>query len=270
MKQKIFLTFLALTFGMASSSWALEKDANGVYQISTKQDLIDFASKVNGENELNAKAVLTKNIDLKNVTWTPIGNNDKKYSGTFDGQGYAISNFSYTATSNAGNGFFGYVINATIKNFSIDGTLTSTGYTYNGTIGAAEANTKISGISSAINITVANKSAHTGGILGSSVTSGNPVVVENCEYSGTLTHSGDGDCQAGILGYTYDGGVKNCIFSGTIIGASSKYGGILGYCKISSFLGVQNCLSIGKIIANNDNTTAAAIIANWNGGAQIT
>ena len=266
MKQKIFLTFLALTFGMASSAWALEKDANGVYQISTKQDLIDFASKVNGENELNAKAVLTKNIDLKNVTWTPIGNNDKKYSGTFDGQGYAISNFSYTATSNAGNGFFGYVINATIKNFSIDGTLTSTGYTYNGTIGAAEANTKISGISSAINITVANKSAHTGGILGSSVTSGNPVVVENCEYSGTLTHSGDGDCQAGILGYTYDGGVKNCIFSGTIIGASSKYGGILGYCRIPSFLGVQNCLSIGKIIANDGNTTAAAIIANWNGG----
>ena len=65
MKQKIFLTFLALTFGMASSAWALEKDANGVYQISSKQDLIDFASKVNGENELNAKAVLTKNIDLK-------------------------------------------------------------------------------------------------------------------------------------------------------------------------------------------------------------
>ena len=238
---------------------------DGPLQIGNENDFKEFAAMVNNGGT-NLDAILNANINLKDVEIDPIGNVSNKYTGTFDGQGHAIRNFNYTATSDGGNGLFGYVRNATIKNFSIDGTLTSTGYTYNGTIGAAEANTKISGISSAINITVANKSAHTGGILGSTVTSGNPVVVENCEYSGTLTHSGDGDCQAGILGYTYDGGVKNCIFSGTIIGASSKYGGILGYCRIPSFLGVQNCLSIGKIIANNDNTTAAAIIANWNGG----
>ena len=237
---------------------------NGPLQIGNKNDFKDFATMVNNGGT-NLDAILNADIDLKDVEIAPIGNASNKYTGTFDGQGHAIRNFNYTATSDGGNGLFGYVRNATIKNFSIDGTLTSTNYTYNGTIGAAEANTKISGISSAINITVANKSAHTGGILGSTVTSGNPVLVEGCEYSGILTHSETGDCQAGILGYTYDGGVKNCIFSGTIIGASSKYGGILGYCKIPSFLGVQNCLSIGKIIANEGNTTAAAIIGNWNG-----
>ena len=82
-----------------------------------------------------------------------------------------------------------------------------------------------------------------------------------------MTHSGTGDCVGGILGYTYNGGVKNCLFSGTIIGEGVKYGGILAYCKVPGFLGVQNCLSVGKIVANESNSTAAAIIANWNGGA---
>ena len=246
---------------MVSSAWA-----QNTYEISDADELVTFANKVNG-GETTANAVLTDDIDLDGKEWIPIGNSTTKYEGTFNGQGYAITGFKYIAKSDEGNGFFGYVRNATIKNFSISGTLTSAGYTYNGTIGAAEANTVISGIHSALEINVSNKGAHTGGILGSTVTSGNPVLIENCEYSGTMTHSGSGDCQAGILGYTYNGGVMNCIFSGTINGEGSKYGGILGYCKVPGFLGVQNCLSIGKIVANSGNTTAAAIIANYNGAA---
>ena len=263
MKTKLLL-LLSVCIGMTSSAWALEKEGD-IYQIGTAQDLRDFATAVN-EGEYGAFAVLTANIDLNNEAWTPIGNATNPYTGTFDGEGYAITNFSYTATG-PDNGLFGHVKNATIKNFSISGALTSDGFTNNGTIGAAEGSTIIKGIYSALNITVKNFKAHSGGILGSTVTSGNTVRVENCEYSGTLTHSGTGDCQAGILGYTYDGGVFNCIFSGTIIGESSKYGGILGYCKVPNFLGVQNCLSIGKIVANEGCTTAAAIIANWNGNA---
>ena len=243
---------------------------DGVYQISAAPQLVNFAVIVN-DGATDAKAVLTTDIDLKDVAWTPIGNSSTKFEGTFDGQGHAITNFSYTSTSDGAHGFFGYVRNATIKNFSISGTLTSDGGTkgnnFTGTIGAAEANTVISGIYSSLSVNVSNCAAHSGGILGSTVTQGNPVLVEKCEYSGTLTHSGTGDCQAGILGYTYDGGVKDCIFSGTIMGVSSKYGGILGYCKIPSFLGVQNCLSVGKIVAAEGCTTAAAIIANWNGNA---
>ena len=247
-------------------------NTDGYFEIGTANQLKWFSAYVNQINP-EANAVLTADIDLKNVAWNPIGKASSKYIGSFDGQGHAITNFSYTSTSDGAHGFFGYVRNATIKNFSISGTLTSDGGTkgnnFTGTIGAAEANTVISGIRSSLSVNVSNCAAHSGGILGSTVTGGNPVLVEKCEYNGILTHSGTGDCQAGILGYTYDGGVKNCIFSGTIIGESSKYGGILGYCKVPDFLGVQNCLSIGKINANEENTTAAAIIANWNGNATV-
>jgi hypothetical protein len=263
MKQKLFL-LLALPFCWAST-WALDQ-VNGVYQIGSAQNLVDFATLVNG-GTTGANAVLTTNIDLDDTTWTPIGNSTNKYAGTFDGQGYAITNFEYTATSDY-NGLFGYISNATVKNFSISGTLTSDGFTKNGVVGCATGTAKVTGIHSSMTVILANKNAHSGGIVGGdNGATTDKIVVDGCEFSGTLTHSGTGDCQAGIMGYTGYSTIRNCIFSGTINGGNSKYGGILGYCKQPSFGGVQNCLSIGKIVADPSCTTAAAIIANFNGAA---
>ena len=236
---------------------------NGPLQIGNKNDFKDFATMVNNGGT-NLDAILNADIDLKDVEIAPIGNANNQYTGIFDGQGHAITNFSYTATGD-NNGLFGYINGAIVKNFSISGTLTSS-FTKNGVVGRADGAAVVSRIHSSLSINVSGCKAHTGGIVGGD--GGNvqhTLLVEGCEYSGTMKHSGDGDCQAGILGYTYNGGVKNCIFSGTIIGESSKYGGILGYGRITSFKGIQNCLSIGKIKANKGNTTAAAIIGNWNG-----
>ena len=244
----------------------LMPQVDGVYQLSSAKQLLIFSSFVNG-GQPNLKAVLTSDIDMSELDFfDPIGVSDKfPFTGEFDGQGHAIKNFVHEAIGNW-NGLFGYINNATVKNFRISGTLTSVGYNYNGVVGQAEGTSVVSGVYSDMNINISEFKAHSGGIVGG-CTSASKILVENCEYAGTMTHSGTGDCQAGILGYTYAGGVKNCIFSGTIIGENSKYGGILGYCKIPGFQGVQNCLSIGKIVAAEDCTTAAAIIANWNGGA---
>ncbi len=258
MKHKL-LILLALALGLASNTRAED------VTISSATELVAFASRVNaGETSLNA--TLTDDIDLTGQTWTPIGNSTNKYAGTFDGQGYAITNFEYTATSD-NNGLFGCTSGAKIRNFSISGTLTSNGYTKNGVVGSASASTEVSGIHSSLTINVSNKNAHTGGIVGGD-TGGtdDKTVVKNCEYSGTLNHSGTGDNQAGILGYTGYGSVLNCIFSGTINGETSRYGGILGYCKQPSFGGVQNCLSIGKITVSSDSNNKGAIIGTWNGG----
>ena len=244
----------------------LTANGEGYYEIGTPAQLKWFAVYVNQVNPA-VNAVLTDNIDLTGVAWIPIGNTGRQYTGIFDGQGHAITDFSYTATGD-NNGLFGYINGATVKNFSISGTLTSNGFTKNGVVGRADGAAVVSGIHSALTINVSNCKGHTGGIVGGDgggVT--HTLLVENCEYSGTLTHSGAGDCQAGILGYAYAGGVRNCVFSGTIIGGTNKYGGILGYCKFVTFQGVKNCLSIGKIVADENCTTAAAIIANWNGDA---
>lgn len=239
--------------------------------ISSANDFANFAARVNaGETALCA--VLKADIDLSgiNSSWVPIGKESFPFEGVFDGQGHAITGFKYTATSDC-NGLFGVINNATVKNFSISGTLTSQ-FDWNGVVGRADGASVVSGIHSSLTINVSDFKAHTGGVVGGSTALGSQshihiVLVEGCEYSGTLTHNGFGDCQAGILGYTNGGGVKNCIFSGTIIGENSYYGGILAYCRNVNFKGVQNCLSVGKIVTNSSCTTAAAIIGNWNGNA---
>ena len=272
MKHKLYSLFFTALLGMwGMQTWAQElstTEIDGVtyYEIGSAADLVAFADLVN-DGEPSANAVLTADIDLPGATATgnwlaPIGYNGVQYTGIFDGQGHAITNFEYEATDKY-NGLFGYVNGGTVKNFSISGTLTSS-FDKNGVVGNLNGSAVVSGIHSSLTINVSECKAHSGGIVGGCETNCSPLI-EGCEYSGTLTHSGLGDCQAGIVGYTYGGTIRNCIFSGTIIGESNKYGGILGYCKVPSFGGVQNCLSIGKIIADEGCTTAAAIIANWNG-----
>ena len=240
-------------------------NAEGIYEIGTPMQLKWFAAMVNiGHGEFNAR--LTADINLADVAWTPIGTGENPFKGIFEGQGHAITNFSYTATGKF-NGLFGYIIDATVKDFSISGELTSN-FAQNGVIGQADGAAVVSGIHSMLNIKVYDCSSHSGGVIGGS--GGNvqhTLLLENCTFSGTLTHSGAGDCQAGIIGYTYNGTIRNCLFDGTIIGeTNTKYGGILGYCKVPSFGGVQNCLSVGKIAAEYSEN-AAAIVAVWNGDA---
>ena len=237
-------------------------------EIASARELVEFASRINA-GEASLCAVLKADIDLSSVSrWVPIGNEGIPFKGIFDGQGHIITGFEYTATGDC-NGLFGVIKNANVKNFSISGTLTSQ-YDWNGVVGRADGASVVSSIHSSLTINVSNCAAHTGGVVGGSTALGSQshihiVLVEGCEYSGTLIHHGEGDCQAGILGYTNGGGVKNCLFSGTIIGESSNYGGILGYCKNINFKGVQNCLSVGKIVTDANCTTTAAIIGNWNG-----
>ncbi len=43
--------------------------------------------------------ILANDIDLEGAAWTPVGTTEKPYTGTFDGQGHAIKNFTITELS---------------------------------------------------------------------------------------------------------------------------------------------------------------------------
>lgn len=95
---------------------------NGVYQIGTPSELLWLADHVNGVSG-NQKAVLTNDIDMTGVKWTPIGTKDKAFEwGEFDGQGHFITNLTVSDTSLEYAGLFGYVTDhATIKNLGVFG-----------------------------------------------------------------------------------------------------------------------------------------------------
>ena len=62
------------------------------YQITSAEELAWFRDTVNnGKTKIHAR--LLHDIDLKNVSWEPIGTQEKPYNGTFDGNAYTISNF---------------------------------------------------------------------------------------------------------------------------------------------------------------------------------
>lgn len=112
----------------------------GTVVISTPDQLVAFAAAVNaGGEEAAAKAVLTQDIDMKDVAgWTPIGNASYKweknlltiegnaFKGTFDGQGYALKNLKLAYGGSAANtayGLFGVLDGATVRNLTVGAAL---------------------------------------------------------------------------------------------------------------------------------------------------
>lgn len=100
------------------------KDNDGVYQIGTPSELLWFADRVNGGSG-NQDAVLTNDIDMTGVKWTPIGTKDSAFKGEFDGRGHVITNLNVNDPSLEYAGLFGYVSKfsnpATIKNLGVFG-----------------------------------------------------------------------------------------------------------------------------------------------------
>ena len=250
------------------SSYALSQ-INGVYQIGTANDLEAFADLVNmGMNSANA--VLVSDIDMSTLTsWTAIGDWNtgavtSAYCGHFDGQGHKISNFgkydeeedTYSlAFVGDRQGFFGFVKNATIKNFSIDGAFTYDGGTGYGAIGWAEGST-LQNIHSALNIASVSTSHHIGGVCGD-MRAGSKAI--GCSFSGTITDSHNShDCIAGIGGYSNENCLyEDCANYGTVnFTASNAYaGGICGYVNNDSFIGIFNCLNVGKVALKDGTPT---------------
>ena len=123
-------TLLGISLYAAADSWdgasiaAVEPNAEGIYEISTAEQLAGLAKLVNGGNNFSGKTIkLTADIDLNNQAWTPIGNGDNSFafSGTFDGDGYTISGLNVPDTN--APGLFGYIF-GTVQNLIVKGSVT--------------------------------------------------------------------------------------------------------------------------------------------------
>ncbi len=117
------------------------------YRISNREEFIHFADVVNQlitvehpsdgtkyVDYVDAHIVLTKDIDLGEMNWIPMGNysTGASFLGVLDGQGFKISGeltvdvdaiCPSDSYNNNNVGLFGYIENATIKNMVLDYTL---------------------------------------------------------------------------------------------------------------------------------------------------
>lgn len=216
---------------------------DGYYQIATANQLKWFAAYVN-QVDAAANAVMTADIALTDAWTMPIGSSSKPYTGIFDGQGHKITGFSGTSTGYFG--IIGYANGATVKDFSVAGTMTVNSGTGSGIVGYT-LNSTISGIHSTLAITVPKDDVHhVAGVVGSSQ-SGN--TISRCSFAGSVEVTGSTrDCFGGVCGYIKADKVENCVSYGPIsyTKADGYIGGVVGYLNnVSGF--IKNCLATGTV-----------------------
>ena len=252
------LTGLQLPVGMTGNGSEAEP-----FVLKTADHLAWFRDYVNKSHPSACAKIAddVKEIDMSTVchkadaqvaelSWTPIGNSDNKYQGTFDGNGKTIKNLYINATSDYA-GFFGYA-SKSIKNITFDNAkVTSTGGN-TGILAGAAGVYIIEKIKTLANCSVDGDKT-VGGIAGS--TKGN---ISNCENHAVVKGAMD---VGGVVG-SFDGisnSITSCANYGAVTGTKYVTGGMVGRFASGS---IQNSANYGDI-------TGSAYVGSLIGDASI-
>ena len=228
------------------------EQVDGVYQISTAAELQKFAQRVNNGELADANAVLTANIDLSEIcgenvggqsaSWTPIGSDNRPYTGTFNGNGKTISGL-YIDSSDNDQGLFGYVgTRGTVQNLTVSGSVKGDDYV-GGVVGDNRGSVEDCDFTGSV-----SGNSYVGGVVGVvGVVGDSSGSVKNCYNTGAVSSldSGSGNSVGGVVGYNDIGGsVTNCYNTGSVNG-SIEAGGVVGSNSLSAT--VTNCYNTGEV-----------------------
>ena len=170
-------------------------DGQGNYTVTSAEGLKNIAKLVNEQWNLGINITLTADINLSGIDWTPIGKDDNKaYTGTFDGNGKTITGLTVT-TSDQYAGLFGYIgSGGTVKDVTLE----------------------------EVKIESNNDMSAVGGVAGRSYGT-----LENCSVSGSVSGSGNNGIAGGVVGYQSGGFLTGCSSSATV-NAGNAAGGVAG------------------------------------------
>jgi uncharacterized repeat protein (TIGR02543 family) len=219
---KLYAVWGASTwFGDVATSFAGgDGTEENPYQISNSAELAYLAKIVNSQSAAPEYKyyILTDNINMGYNEWVPIGllgNANQYFYGSFDGNGYTISDLYMTQPNEGNLGLFGYTKDSKISNLNITGAIenVSSGgkLTVGGIAGHAEKTEilkcnamyfTISGISS-----VDDEYSSIGCIVGMASSGGN---ISDCTVKNGSINLRDGDFEAGILAGNSSVNINNC------------------------------------------------------------
>ena len=202
-------------------------DGQGNYTVTSAEGLKNIAKLVNEEGKTDIDITLTGNITLTGE-WTPIGNYEQKYTGTFDGNGKTITGLTIDQKETSFLGLIGYlgsggkVQNLTLENVNLNGNWNVggvVGYNNNGTVTACTASGSING------------KERVGGIVG-------------CNYLGTVTAC-----------YNTSSTVNGSYLIGGVVGQNNK--GIVTACYNASG-SIYGEVTVGGVVGDNYTGTVTA------------
>jgi|GEM_PF-1191965 len=227
---------------------ALPALVEGYYELGSADELNWFANYVSVQGNTAVNVRLTANITLTSTWTTPIGINtaDRRFTGTFDGNGKSISGLNNTAVTSQYFGLFGYISNATVKDLTVTGQISTTAANAALVAGYADGSTFINVTANGSAERTANNS-YLGGIAGNTA---NACVFTNCVNNASVTNTGTSQYTGGIAGYVNGASVfTNCVNNGAITSASSMVGGIASYSAGAPKF--EACLNNGTVTGNS-------------------
>ena len=231
-----------------------EGTAENPYQISTAAELAYLAQLSNAGSSGVSNSygegtyyILTNDINLANIPWTPIsyaGGSSyswKYFGGYFDGNDKIITGLYFNDPNKFGVGLFGG-ISGTVVNLKIEGSIKaahrSAGLAYYLNEGTVE------NVVAYVNVTTVSNTSdgcYTAGLLGTSKNS----IIKNCKNYGNV--SGVQRYVAGIVGTISSGEIKNCSNYANILGGTDTYSNYIAGIAGNADSSIVECENYGFI-----------------------
>ena len=193
----------------------------GTYSISTAEELAQLATMINTGRIIGGEFVLANNIDLSSYStdegWTPIGISGKEFRGSFDGNGYVVSNIYINRPDENCQGLFG-IVYGKIKNLGVEN-VNITGCDYVGGLASRSNNGNITNCYVLGNVIGSN---YVGKLAGCN--SGSEGKITNCYSLGNATGY---EAVGGLIGFLKNGLISNSYALGNITG-NNCVGGLVG------------------------------------------
>ena len=250
------------------------------YLIETAANLAYLAEKVNEGYEAQGMAVfqytyflMTDDIDLNNISWTPIGNADTNmegyyFAGIFDGWYHNIDHLRIQTNADA-CGLFGAIggeqapppgpRTGVIMHLSVtNGNITSTGSGAAGIVGGMAGEAFVYQCSFSGTISINNNGSYCGAGGIAAAMAENSAIGE-CSFHGSITATNNGGFTGsagagGIVGIAMDNAsISKCYNTGTITSSAfmlSVAAGIIGATLQENNVSVQDCYNVGSLNAS--------------------
>ena len=233
------------------------QDADGVYEITTAEEMAWFAYAVNnlpGGEGLSAR--LLNDISLGYKNWTPIGA-EHAYTGSFDGGGHTIRGLKIDLAETYA-GLFGLVDGSAgqiIENLTVTGNISvGTNVKYAGGIAACVngggGSTTIYNCHNKVNITL-DQVSYLGAAIGGIAGSLSNATVSQCSNTGSVVFGpaakgGITYSAGGLVGYAGDNASVQSSYNGGYVADGVNAGGVIGSCG-GGYADMLACYDYGEV-----------------------
>ena len=205
------------TVSLAAAYPGYTDDGNGNYTVTSAEGLKNIAELVNG-GKTDINITLDTDLDLTGKEWTPIGNYEKQYTGTFDGNGKTITGLTFNQPETNNVGLIGNLgENGMVQDVKLDKVNIKANNNVGGIVGTNKGGSII-GCSVSGDISGVRQ---VGGVMGWFTGNG---IATACYHVGSVSGS---EYVGGVVGNSSYGSLTACYHVGNVTG-SQYVGGVTG------------------------------------------